>query len=114
MINSIAILANCVDLAYFKFTLKRTTADVFHFFGGEIGDDLFHLLPTFLMEYWYIFFIWIALTFLLAFFYQRTEHNTQQANWDRTYFFSQSMVFTFMIPLLILVYRGGVQLKPIS
>jgi len=113
MVNSIAILANCVDLAYFKFTLKRTTADVFHFFGGEIGNDLFHLLPTFLTEYWFIFFIWIVLTFILTFFYQKTEQKLPET-WDKKYFLSQTIVFIAMIPLLVFIYRGGFQLKPIS
>src|ERR1035437_1169540 len=66
IVNSLAILVNCIDLAYFQFTLKRTTADAFHLLGGGIGNDLGRLLPLFLKEYWYVFFIWICLSILLV------------------------------------------------
>jgi hypothetical protein len=72
-INSIAMLANCIDLAYFQFTLKRTTADVFNFFGGGIGNDLGRLLPLFLKEYWYVFIIWGCITYLIYRLYKRQK-----------------------------------------
>ncbi len=110
--NSIGILANCVDLAYFQFTLKRTTADVFNFFGGEIGNDLGHLLPVFLVDYWYIFVIWGILTFILIRFYGKNEQKL--LNWTPKVLGTQFLVFAFSIGLAILLYRGGFQLKPIN
>ncbi len=110
--NSIGILANCVDLAYFQFTLKRTTADVFNFFGGEIGNDLGHLLPVFLVDYWYIFIIWGILTFFLVRFYGKKEKST--SIWTKKEFGIQFLVFAIAIPVSILLYRGGFQLKPIN
>src|SRR5689334_14096742 len=47
-VNSVAMLANCIDFVYFRFTLKRTTADALHFFNGEKANDLGRLLPSFL------------------------------------------------------------------
>ena len=75
IINSIAILANCVDLIYFQFTLKRTAADVFNFFGGGIGNDLGRLLPLFLREYWYMFVIWLVMTIFTFYFYRKLDNN---------------------------------------
>lgn len=112
-INSIAILANCVDLAYFRFTLKRTTADVFHFFGGEIGNDLATLMPVFLKDYWYVFFIWIVLTLLLVLLYKRIERNHQQTEWTQQQFSKEVSAFIFLVALSVLAFRGGFQLKPI-
>lgn len=110
--NSIGILANCVDLAYFQFTLKRTTADVFNFFGGEMGNDLGHLLPVFLVDYWYIFAIWIVLTVILIRFYGKKEQKT--SIWTKKVFGIQFLVFAVAIAVSILLYRGGFQLKPIN
>jgi hypothetical protein len=110
--NSIGILANCIDLAYFQFTLKRTTADVFNFFGGEIGNDLGHLLPVFLVDYWYIFIIWGILTVILIRFYGKKEQKA--AIWTKKEFGIQFFVFAIAIAVSVLLYRGGLQLKPIN
>lgn len=112
-INSIAILANCVDLAYFRFTLKRTTSDVFHFFGGKIGNDLSTLMPVFLKDYWYVFVIWIVLTLLLIILYKRIERNRQQTEWTQQQFSKEVTGFIFTVALAVLAFRGGFQMKPI-
>ena len=111
--NSIAILANCVDLAYFPFTLKRTTADVFNFFGGAIGNDLGSLLPLFLKEYWYVFILWIVLTLILIYSYKKTILPSTKI-WNREYYKKSILTFIVVIGLSIVGYRGGFQLKPIS
>ncbi len=112
-INSIAILANCVDLAYFRFTLKRTTADVFHFFGGEIGNDLAMLMPVFIKDYWYIFLIWILLTLLLIVLYQRIEKTRIVISLSQKEFATAVNMFIVGVILAVVAYRGGFQLKPI-
>lgn len=113
LVNSIAILANCVDLIYFQFTLKRTTADVFNFFGGNIGNDLGRLLPLFLKEYWYMFLIWILLSFAAYYFYKKLDKNNP-LKWDKKTYLSQLGIYVLAIGLSIIGYRGGFQLIPIN
>lgn len=113
-INSIAILANCVDFIYFKFTLKRTTANVFNFFNGTMGNDLSTLLPTFFRDYWYVIIIWIVLVWLLYTFYKKIERKHQFIPWTRIEYGRERTVFFLAIGLAIVLYRGGFQLKPIS
>ncbi len=55
--NTLAIVFNCMDFEYYKFTFKRTTADLFYTDG--IGQDVFNLLPRFIMDYWYVIVIGI-------------------------------------------------------
>ena len=112
-VNSIAMLANCVDLAYFQFTLKRTNATVFNFFGGEIGNDLGRLLPLFLKEYWYVVAIWIVLSVLVYYLYKRTEKSIQLV-WTGKQYGTQTLVLIGFSAFSIVAYRGGLQLKPIS
>lgn len=114
VVNSVAMLANCIDLAYFRFTLKRTTADALHFFGGKMGNDLGTLLPVFLKDYWYIFLLWILFTFLLLFFYKRIENKRLKLAWTQKEFSREKNIFFLFIPIAVVAYRGGVQLKPIS
>ncbi len=136
-VNSIAMLANSVDLAYFQFTLKRTNATVFNFFGGEIGNDLGRLLPLFLKEYWYVFAIWIILSFIIYYLYKKTEKNnppsplfkgelkkTEKNNptifkgellkWTAKEYILQTLILIGFSAFSIIAYRGGFQLKPIS
>lgn len=113
IINSIALLANCIDLAYFKFTNKRTTADVFNFFGGQIGNDLGRLLPMFLKEYWYVFMIWGILIWILVIGYKKTENN-ETTTWTKRSYFVNFMIFLTGMAGSIIIQRGGIQLRPIG
>lgn len=108
------MLANCVDLAYFRFTLKRTTADAFHFFGGKMGDDLATLMPVFLRDYWYVFIIWIGFIFLLFASYKRMEAKRIPLSWTQQDFSREVNRFIVFTALAVLAYRGGFQMKPIS
>ena len=113
IVNSLAILANCIDLVYFQFTLKRTTADIFNFFGGGMGNDLGRLLPLFLKEYWYVFAIWLVLSFLMGYLYKKTEKNLALI-WNRKQYIPQSLILIIFLIFSIIGYRGGFQLKPVS
>jgi hypothetical protein len=108
--NSLGILANCIDLVYFRFTFKRTTADALSFF--TMGDDLGNLMPVFIKDYWYIFLIWIALTWALIWMYKRTRMPapTEGNMWH----IKQASVFIVSMAVFLLGYRGGFQLKPVS
>lgn len=108
--NSVAILANCVDLAYFRFTVKRTTADALAFF--TMGDDLSNLMPVFLKDYWYVFAIWIALTALLVWLYPKA--GKAALNESGQWHFRHSLLFLLFTGIFLVGYRGGFQLKPVS
>lgn len=111
--NSLAMLANCIDFAYFRFTLKRTTADVFNFFGGKKGGDLQRLLPLFLKDYWYVFILWAILTFLVYYIYKKTEKNIR-LEWNAKQYINQIILYCLSIGIFLIGYRGGLQLKPIT
>lgn len=109
--NSVALFANCSDLAYFRYTLKRTTFDVFAFVGT--GNDLFQLMPAFLVDFWYVFAIWIILCVLLVRVYKKLNVSAGQTPSSlKEYIFG---VLTLIIGagLSILGFRGGTQLIPI-
>jgi hypothetical protein len=113
LVNSLAMIANCVDMAYFQFTLKRSTADIFNFFGGHIGNDATRLLPLFLIDYWYLVLLAAFLCYLVARTYKRSEKELR-LTWNPRERLRQTGVFASMILLSVFVYRGGFQLKPIT
>lgn len=104
--NSIALLFETADFVYFRFTLKRTTADVF-----GIAGDFFQLLPQYLKDFWYLLFIWMGLVLLDWVLYRKTEKINKMPHLN---YFYQGLFF-ILSPILFLVgMRGGLQLKPIT
>lgn len=112
--NSIAILADCFDIAYFKFTLKRTTADFFDLFG--LGSDISSLLPQYLRDFWYIILLWLVITAILAYLYKLVPipaNPTENAKNNRGRVLSYILLNTLLIGLCIIGFRGGLQLRPL-
>ncbi len=106
--NSIALLLNCIDFSYFKFTLKRTTSELFF-----IRNDVGNLLGQYLIDYWYIVFIWMLLTYLLFRFYPITQ-KVEMEKWG---FWkkggSEVLSLLLLSGIALLGIRGGFQLKPL-
>lgn len=69
--NGLAFAVNCVDFIYFRFTLRRSTLDVLREFSNEKGKGNFFI--TFLLDYWYVVFIYIALIILMVWLYNRAK-----------------------------------------
>ena len=63
--NSLFILLNIVDIAYFPFIHKRMQVDAFMFLTGKKGTDFFRLLPSFIKQFWYLLFIYMAIIYTL-------------------------------------------------
>lgn len=62
--NSIALIANISDIAYYPFTLKRTTFAVFRQFSDE--QNKMHLFFRFLFDYWYLLVFFLFIIFLIV------------------------------------------------
>ena len=113
--NAAALLANFIDIIYFRFTLKRITADIFSYL--QVGGDFDKLLPQFIKDFWYIQFTWIVYTTLMIFVASRfrvgsTGRKLKGGN------FSYYLVNIFMLlvyaGITVIGIRGGLQLRPIN
>ncbi len=67
--NAIGLAANCADLIYYRFILKRTTSAVFGTFANE--ENLGSLTFQFLMDYWFVVIFWMVLITIMVGFYNR-------------------------------------------
>jgi phosphoglycerol transferase MdoB-like AlkP superfamily enzyme len=113
--NALGIIANSVDLAFYRFTLKRLSWDVFSL--TEHKSDFLNLLPSFLINYWYVFIAAGLLIALLAFLYDRFSRGVKDM--PVIYVSPQGWIMNFMAFLLllgcwVLGIRGGLQLIPIG
>ena len=71
LFNGFIILINNADIIYYRFTLKRTTSTIFAEFQNE--GQMFKLIMSFLVDYWYITLFTIFLMYLMVFLYKRVK-----------------------------------------
>lgn len=109
LVNIPFLIFNLIDLVYFRFTLKRTTADIFQWTG--LGKDLQGLLPRFLTDYWYLIILFLVILYCLTQLYNYFSLNYLK---DKTRWWVEVLAFFVLLPFFGVVARGGVQLRPIS
>jgi len=111
--NIILLIPNLADTAYYPFSLKRMTIDIFKYIST--GDDTANMMPQFIRDYWYVLLLLLMSVFLLFFIARRIRISTRYVMQKNThYYLSQTMVMLLFFALLVLGVRGGIQLKPIG
>jgi phosphoglycerol transferase MdoB-like AlkP superfamily enzyme len=61
-VNSIAVIANCIDVVYFRYASRRTTNTVFAEFQNE--GNILKIIVTEAFNYWYVSLFALALIFM--------------------------------------------------
>ena len=107
--NTLCLLLNLIDVNFFSFTLKRTSADILAMIGT--GEDFITLLPRFLYDYWFTVVIFALLVLLADLLYKRTE--PRYFPMKHNYYFQFSL-FVIGVGLIAILARGGFQLRPLG
>lgn len=108
LLNSSMLALNLMDIEYFEYTNKRSTFDLFSILAA--GEDFNQLFTTFLSQFWYIIFIFLILIAVSEWLYRKTNFiKNESYNWKKSL-----INFSIFVPLLIILARGGMQLKPIG
>lgn len=110
--NTLSILLNFIDVGYFPFSNRRSTADLFQFLST--GDDFGKMLPTYLKDYWILLILLVLLVLLTEFFYRKSDNFIPKDNFTFKTFSIQFITFIFTAFFTIIGFRGGFQLKPID
>ncbi len=108
LLNTFLLGFNLVDVEYYKFTLKRTTFDVFSIVSA--GEDMKQLFSSFVHDFWHLAIFLIIFIYMSEKLYRKTEIKLPSS-------FSlkkQTLLFFVLIPILIIIARGGFGLKPIG
>ncbi len=111
MLNFIALAANLIDCAYFSFTLKRTTSDLFTTKG--IGQDILHLLPSFIKDFWYLFLLSGMLSWLLIKLFKKYPSAGFEMG-SVKHILLRSLLLLVFLAGTVVAWRGGLQLRPIN
>lgn len=100
--NSVGFLANFIDFAYYKFTLKRTTGSVFSQFSHE--QNKMKLTADFLLEYWHLLLIFVLFIWAFA----KLSQLIKVVN-KPTYTWKTYTIQTAALLLIAFLFIGGVR-----
>jgi phosphoglycerol transferase MdoB-like AlkP superfamily enzyme len=103
--NGFALALNVSDFIYYKFTLRRTTADVFKQFENE--QNLSGLFFQFVLDYWYALLFWAFLIVLMVTLYNRIKFWGPQTKNRIVYYLSGIIIIPILAFLIIAGIRGG-------
>lgn len=104
----VSVLVSLIDLIYYRFTFKRSTADIFDFV--TVGNDTARLIPQFIKDYYYIGVLSVIFFILIEYLYRKT----QQLQLEKLVWWKSILYFVFWLVFFIIASRGGIQLRPIS
>ncbi|HOV12330.1 MAG TPA: sulfatase-like hydrolase/transferase [Bacteroidales bacterium] len=110
--NSLALLLNCADIAYYKYLFRRTNFDIIK--SIFIGDDFRTVFWNYVADYWYIALIWLLMVVLMIFLYKKTKRVLVLRNNTWRQHLCAVIVFLAAMGLSVVAFRGGFQLRPIS
>lgn len=105
--NAVCFFLNAVDLEYFKFTLKRSTADLLGIAAG--GNDLASLAPVFVLNYWYVLVLFLG-SMALAEMGYRFVGRLGAGKPARPWWTWRLL----LVALVVLMSRGGIQYIPLT
>lgn len=103
LLNGFAVAMNGADFIYYKFTLRRTTADIFAEF--EEGPGAGRLLTKFIVDYWHVTIFFVAAITLMVILYNRIKVDGPMIRNRMVYYVSGLLT----IPLVLYLFVGGVR-----
>lgn len=112
--NTIALALNCIDIAYFRFTLRRTSRNVIEEFGNE--TNIGRLSLQFLIDYWYMVLLLMLLVLLLRALYGKALPRPTKLASASVYYPVGVALLCLSTVLFVGGVRGGYEtgLRPIT
>ena len=95
--NLIAYSLNFVDFIYYKYNFSRTTISVINVLKDE--NNVAGMLLRFLITYWYVFFLFILVSFFWIYLYKRYDVLRKTVVINPTYYYATSILMIFLITI---------------
>lgn len=106
--NAVMLFFQFVDLGYYAFSLKRSTADFLRII--TTGNDTLSLAPAFMKDYWHLLLLYIGAVLVLLWAYRRSarlEVPEQRLPWRIGW-------RLIAVAAMVIASRGGLQLVPLQ
>ena len=103
--NGVALALNMADFVYYRFTLKRATAEVFDSFANEKNKAI--LTFQFMYDYWPATLLWIVLMGLMMYFYPKVKLVRPNPGNRLSYHMVNFLFMPVLVGLTVAGLRGG-------
>jgi len=103
--NGVGIAFNLIDIIYYRYILKRTTASMFDVAAFDAGNG--RLILRFFYDFWYIPLILIVILVSLSALYSALKPRSFKFRHPFIYFLSGIPVILVVLALSIIGMRGG-------
>ena len=105
--NSIALIINCADIPFFRFTNRRTTCSIFSEFSNESSGSLFKIISKATVDYWYVTLFVVAAIVVMRLLY-RTPRKTVVARSSGFVYYPLHILLLFLFGFYSVIgVRGG-------
>lgn len=101
---------NLMDVEYFKYTSKRSTADLFTVLGA--GNDFSQLFTTFVADFWWLILIWLILMISFIWLDIMFLKLSQSLKIYKQSYFFKTIWFVFGFAFFFIIGRGGFGYRP--
>jgi phosphoglycerol transferase MdoB-like AlkP superfamily enzyme len=108
-VNTLILVGNFIDCEYFKFTNRRTTADIINYVF--LSNDVVNLLPRFVVDFWYLLLGWIFLMVAAWIIYPLQKIDIQPKHIKPIQYILQGIISILLLGIFLLGFRG-IRLKP--
>jgi len=105
IVNGVGIAFNLIDIVYYRYILKRTTASMFDVAAFDAGNT--KLVRRFFYDFWYIPVLLIILLISLFFLYSLVKPKPFKIRRQFVYFLSGIPIIAIVLGLSIMGMRGG-------
>ena len=103
--NGVGIAFNLIDIVYFRYILKRTTASMFDVAAFDAGNT--NLIMRFFYDFWYIPLMLVVFMFALSALYDLLKPKPFRLRNQLVYFLSGLPVIFIVFVLSVIGMRGG-------
>ena len=104
-LNLVAYATNFIDFIYYKYTFARTTIVALEIVKHETNKS--RLLFSFVLDYWYVFVLFIISSFLWIYLYKKIKVQQAIITSKIAYFLFSIVAFLVISVLIIGGIRGG-------
>jgi phosphoglycerol transferase MdoB-like AlkP superfamily enzyme len=107
LFNAIGLSANCINLVYFRFTMRQTTASVFQEFSNE--GQMGGLFIKMIFDYWPVFLLWLGSVIAMVILYNFPKRlpKAKINNW--LYYPVNLVLFLLFMALIMAAIRGDLK-----
>lgn len=109
--NIIALVFNIIDFAYFRFSFKRSTAELLDFMANE--GEVKGSLTSYVRDFWYLFLLLILCIFIMIWVDKKIKA-LRPAVKDSQHKWKGWAFFIVAIGAMIIMYRGGLQARKLE